>query len=106
MHNHYIVTTMYHPKPGMEKIFLTFWEEKVLKYSKLYGPVSFSMSYNEETGEFLSITYWKEISSIEKFFESNNLQEITSKINEVCLIPATRETYSILKEQKNHKKAA
>lgn len=106
MDSHYIVTAMYHPKPSMEKEFLNICEERLLNHAYKSGATSFCIYYSDETGEFLSISHWKDMSGMEKFFESPEMGHITSEINRVCLIPATKEIYSILKEEKKEKKAA
>lgn len=106
MESRYIMTAVYHPKPGKEKEFLRIWEENVAPLAKRCNVVSVSMYQNEETGEFLSIGHWADMEGPERFFESAELEEVASKINAVSLIPATREMYTILKEERVQRRAA
>ncbi len=106
MVSHYIVTGMYHPKPGMETELLHVWENTLVKHATRCGSINLAIYLNEETGEFLSISHWKDMEGLEKFFESKEMEEISNQINQICLIPATRETYTILKEEKSQRKVA
>jgi len=68
----YLLITIYHPKPELEKEFLQDWK-------KQFGTSS-TLHFNEETGEFLSIAYTE-----------NPQKNLT--FNDFCLIPPVQEIY-------------
>lgn len=93
-----LVTTIYHPSPGMEKQFVAIWNKKLKPLAYKMGAHLSGLYHNEESDEFLSTSHWASKELAEKFLFSNELRKVTEEVNRFCLIPATREMFDILKE--------
>lgn len=93
-----LVTTIYHPFPGMEEQFVAMWNKKLKPLAYHMGANLSGLYHNEESDEYLSTSHWPSKDLAEKFLLSNELRKVTDEINRFCLVPATREMFDVLKE--------
>ncbi len=93
-----LVTTSYHPKPGLEKQFVRLWNKKLCKLSYESGVTVAGIYHNEDTDEFIASSLWPNKELVEKFLNSLKCQQAIDEVNKLCLIPASRGVFEILKE--------
>ncbi len=93
-----IVSAIYYPKPGYEDKFAKKWNESIYTLAKSMGATHVGLYHNEKTEEFLATAHWDEIEDAEKFLKSDKLKACGSNLNDLCLIPCSREIYDIFKE--------
>lgn len=93
-----LILAIYHPKPGYENEFIKIWDEKVYKLAMDMGCDQLGMYHNEETEEFFATGHWSNKKAAEKFLASDALKEHTKELNKFCLVPASRETFDMLRE--------
>ena len=92
-----IVTAIYHPKPGYEDKFVKMWDEMVSATASQMGATNIGLYHNEETEEFFASGQWETEDAAEKFLRSEELATATEQLNEVCLVPTSREIFEVLK---------
>ncbi len=93
-----LVTAIYHPKPGHEREFLSFWETKIKPLAMKFGANWASIYHNEETEEFLSSSHWKKKEDAEKFFKDPAYLKSIKELNKLSLIPPSRAFCEFLRE--------
>jgi len=93
-----LLTATYYPKPGSEESFIKLWNKKICKLAYQMGATSVGMFHNEETEEFLISAHFPTKELVEAFLNSPALQKATDETNHLCLIPATKEMFEILRE--------
>jgi hypothetical protein len=91
METRYILILLYHPKPGMEKKFLDRWDQTWALRAKHFSASEIALSANQENGEFLFISHWKDIGDVEKFIDYSDEE------HDLYLIPPSKEIYKIAK---------
>ena len=93
-----LISTIYHPKPGMEDKFVFVWNRGLCNLAYEMGAHMAGLYHNEEYEEFLSASYWPSRKVAEAFLDSPKLKKITEELNKLCLVPASREMFDILRE--------
>ena len=93
-----LITTVYHPKPGLEDQFVLIWNKTVCHLAYEMGAHMVGLYHNEECEEFLSTSHWPSKKLAEEYLSSSKLKKATSEVNYCCLVPATREMFDILRE--------
>lgn len=93
-----MIMTVYHPKPGHEDEFVTIWIEGVCSLAYKMGADIMGIYHNEDSDEYVAIGQWPNREKAKEFLHSNSLTEASKRLNEFCLIPATRTVYDILNE--------
>ncbi len=93
-----LITTIYHPSPGMEEAFIAIWNKTLKNLAYQMGAHMCGLYHNEESEQFLSSSHWPTKQLAETFLLSNELRQVTEEVNRFCLVPATRDMFEILKE--------
>lgn len=93
-----LVTAIYHPKPGHETEFLSFWETKIKPLATKSGANWACIYHNEETEEFLSSSHWNKKEDAEKFFKNPAYLKAIKELNKLSLIPPSRAFCEYLRE--------
>ena len=93
-----LITTIYHPKPGYEDQFVKIWNDKVAALAYKMGATMVGIYHNENTEEYLGSSHWPTALQAEKFIDSPALKSATEATNHLCLVPASREVFEILRE--------
>lgn len=93
-----LLTAIYYPKRGFEESFIKLWNKKICKLAYQMGATSVGMFHNEETEEFLISAHFPSKELVLAFLNSPAFKKANEETNHLCLIPATREMFEILRE--------
>lgn len=93
-----LLIAIYYPKPGSEENFIQLWHEVITPLATKMGATQTGVFHNQDTDEFFTSSHWPTQETAEKFLTSTDFKKANDELNHLCLVPASRELFEILRE--------